>query len=380
MKTAERFLKYVSFDTQSKEESDTFPSTLKQLELGKYLAEELSGIGLIDAELDEKGYVYATLPASAGSEGKPKVAYIAHMDVSPAAPSANIVTHIEERDGKHVIATDGTTLLGADDKAGIAEIVTAFEMMLSDPSLKHPEMRIVVTPDEEVGMGVEYINLDKVNADYAYTADGGRVGELTYECFNAVSARVTFNGYSIHPGSAYGVMKNAVLMAADYIRELPADMTPATTRGREGFIHADSITGEIADARIDMIIRDFDSDGLAEKQQIAAAAADRINEKYGPGSCEIEFRETYRNMKEKIVPEYAFLLDNVRETYSEMGIEVSEEPIRGGTDGARLSYMGLPTPNLGTGGADFHGTGEHIAVEDMDLAAHVLIRLAAKFA
>lgn len=376
----DRFLTYVSFDTQSSEESDTFPSTLKQLELAKYLEKELKSIGLSDVVLDENGYVYATLPASEGSEDKPVLAYIAHLDVSFSAPSADIKTHISEENGKHVIRTDGTTLLGADDKAGLSEIVTALEIMSKDPSLKHPEIRIVVTPDEETGGGVSRIDMDRVAADYAYTIDGEAVGELSYECFCGEKAKAVFTGVHVHTGSAYGIMKNPILMASEFIGLLPEDMRPETTKGREGFIYVKDISGDSIGAEINMNLRDFEQEGLEKERNILLEAAEKINEKYGAGSCEVTFSNGYRNMRDIIIPEYEYLIENVRDVYEEFGIKSIEDPIRGGTDGAELSYMGLPTPNIGTGATDCHSVNEHVAIEDLELIVQVLIKLAEKYA
>lgn len=377
--TAERFLKYVSFNTQSNE-SGSFPSSEGQLELGRYLVEELRSAGLVDAEIDGNGYVYATLPASPGSETKPVLAYIAHMDVSDAAPADDIVTRIVSENGKNVIVTDGRTLLGADDKAGIAEIVSAVERMASDPSLVHPEIRVVFTPDEEIGAGVDRIDMDRVKASYAYTVDGEELGELTYENFNAATATVTFNGVPTHLGNAFGTLKNAILMACDFIAFLPEDMRPETTYDRLGYIHAGAVNGDSTSLKAVFYLRDHDSEGMKRKKELMGRASNVINGKYGAGSCELSIRDSYFNMIDRIVPEYSFLVDNVRDVYTEMGIEPLERPIRGGTDGARLSFMGLPTPNIGTGGLDCHSLSERIAVEDLDTVTEVLVRLARRFA
>ena len=382
MRAHERFLKYITFDTQSDENSVSCPSTAKQKVLGEYLANEMREMGLSGVSMDENGYVYGTVPASAGSEEAPVMAYIAHMDTSPAASGKDVkavITHEVTADGERdVIRSDGTTLLGADDKAGIAEILTAAEILLQDPDAVHPEVRVVFTPDEEIGRGTDLIDMDKVNASYAYTVDGGEVGELTYECFNASSARIVIRGESYHPGDSYGKMKNAILIAQEFIAMLPADETPATTRGREGFYHLDEIRGDVSCCVLNYILRDHDRNILGKREETVRQAAGLLNEKYG--GVEAEITESYANMIEAIMPKYAFLLDRVREVYREMGIVPDEEPIRGGTDGARLSFLGLPCPNLGTGGHDFHGPHEYITIQSMDKATEVLVRLAAKFA
>ena len=382
MRAHERFLKYITFDTQSDENSGSCPSTAKQKVLGEYLANEMREMGLSGVSMDENGYVYGTVPASAGSEEAPVMAYIAHMDPSPAASGKDVkavIAHEVTADGERdVIRSDGTTLLGADDKAGIAEILTAAEILLKDPDAVHPEIRVVFTPDEEIGRGTNLIDMDKVSASYAYTVDGGEVGELTYECFNASSARIVIRGESYHPGDSYGKMKNAILIAQEFIAMLPADETPATTRGREGFYHLDEIRGDVSCCVLNYILRDHDRNILRKREETVRSAADSLNEKYG--GVEAEITESYANMIEAIMPKYAFLLDRVREVYREMGIVPDEEPIRGGTDGARLSFLGLPCPNLGTGGHDFHGPHEYITIQSMDKATEVLVRLAAKFA
>ena len=382
MRAHERFLKYITFDTQSDESSESCPSTAKQKLLGAYLADEMRKMGLTDVCMDENGYVYGTVPASKGFEDAPVMAYISHMDTSPAASGKDVkavITHEETADGpRDVIRSDGTTLLGADDKAGIAEILAAAEILLKDPEALHPEIRVVFTPDEEIGRGTDRIDMDKVHAAYAYTVDGGEVGELTYECFNASSAKVVIRGESYHPGDSYGKMKNAILIANEFISMLPPDETPATTRGRQGFYHLDEISGDVSRCELNYILRDHDRKILQKREEMMRHAADELNAKYG--GVEVEIRESYANMIEAIMPKYAFLLDRVREVYHEMGIVPDEEPIRGGTDGARLSFLGLPCPNLGTGGHNFHGPHEYITIQSMDQATEVLVRLAAKSA
>ena len=378
-KVTDRFLKYVSFDTQSNEDSNTSPSTSKQLELAKYLKEEWESIGLSNVIMDEFGYVYATLPASEGYEDKKVLGFFAHQDTAPDAPGNDIKTHISEEDGKHIIRTDKSTLLGADDKAGLSEMVTAMEIMINDKSLLHPEIRIVATNDEEIGRGVDHIDLEKVKAAYGFTVDGSTVGDLEYECFNAASCTATFKGYSIHTGDAYGVMKNAVLMANDFVEALPKEMNPALTKDREGFIHPYNIQGNVSKAQVQFLLRDFDTEKLENQKFIMNDICHKINNKYGMGTCSVAISDTYQNMRKKIVPEYEFLLDYVRETYKELDIEPIETPIRGGTDGATLSYMGLPCPNLGTGAVDYHSVNEHIATEDLEKVTEVIIKLSEKF-
>ena len=377
MNVEERFLKYITFDTQSDENSTTFPSTMKQKELGKYLADELKAIGAQDVELDPYGYVYATIPASKGVNA-PHLAYIAHMDTSPAASGKNVKAVIDHEPGRDVIHTDGTTLLGADDKAGVAEIVTACEQFLQNPALPHPEIRVLFTPDEEVGTGVDHASLERLNAKYGFTVDGGEVGELSYECFNAASARVIINGRSFHPGDSFGKMKNACLMAAEFIAMLPEKETPATTQGREGFYHLDNMSGSVEKMQLDYILRDFDALKLEQKKKNMQKIVSEFNRRYGYAAAEITITDSYRNMIEALLPDYEFLLNAVRNTYEDLGIPVNEDPVRGGTDGARLSFEGLPCPNLGTGGHDFHGPHEWITIQSMRKVVDVLIKLAEK--
>ncbi|MBQ7174369.1 MAG: peptidase T [Lachnospiraceae bacterium] len=378
----ERFLKYVSFDTQSDDDSESCPSTEKQKILGAFLRDELMSIGAADAYMDENGYVYGTIPASSGAETAPVLAFLSHMDTSPAASGRDVhpvISHEDRPEGTlDIIHTDGTTLLGADDKAGIAEIMTMADRLLHDPDLPHPELRIIFTPDEEIGRGVDRIDMSRVNAAYAFTVDGGEVGELSYECFNAAGAKVTVRGDSYHPGDSYGKMKNAILIAQEFNTMLPPEEIPAKTRGREGFYHLDAIRGDVSFCEMNYIIRDHDKTRFEERKEKMREAARAMNDKYG-GVC-VELTDSYANMIGDILPEHAFLLDAVRSVYNEMGITPDESPIRGGTDGARLSSMGLPCPNLGTGGHDFHGPHEWISVQSMEKAVEVLVRVAAKLA
>lgn len=405
-KVQDRFLKYVSFDTQSDERSETIPSTEKQKRLAEALLAELEELGAKDAELDENGYVYATIPASEGSEEKPVLALVAHMDTAMDMSGKDVKPRIiENYDGNDIvlnealsivtktadfpalkkyvgqdlIVTDGTTLLGADDKAGAAEIMAAAELMLAG-KIRHPEVRIVFTPDEEIGRGVAYINMDKVRASYGYTVDGEEIGELEYENFNAASAAVTIHGVCVHPGASFGIMKNALLIAMEFHAMLPPFDTPATTTGRMGFFHLNNMEGKTETAELSYIIRDHDAGKLEARKALMQSAADYINQKYGAGTAEIKINDSYRNMYEQIVPDHEELIAYAREAIKEAGVTPIEDPIRGGTDGATLSYMGLPCPNLGTGGHACHGRHEFIPIQAMEKAVEILGNLIPKFA
>lgn len=395
MKTvAERFLKYVSFDTQSDEFSETCPSTDKQRTLGAALVEEMKAMGIADARMDENGYVYGTVP---GNPKLPAIGLIAHMDTAPDASGADIKAKVvayhggdvclnEEKDiwlreadypslknhaGKHLIVTDGTTLLGADDKAGIAEILTAAEFLLT-ARMSHATVKIAFTPDEEIGRGADRFDLAGFGADYAYTADGGTIGEIEYENFNAAGAVARFRGLNIHPGSAKDKMVNAQLIAMEFQSLLPVHQRPESTEGYEGFIHLTDMEGEVEQAQLRYIIRDHDLVKFEGKKAVMAAAADFINTKYGPGTCELTIRDSYFNMREKIEP-VMYVVDRAKAAMRAAGMEPKEVPIRGGTDGARLSYEGLPCPNLCTGGENYHGRFEYIPVEDMEKCVNMLV-------
>ncbi len=378
-KVVERFLTYVSYDTHSDPNNEEFPTSEKERELGQYLAVELETMGLQKVECDESCYVYATLPASKGCEAAPVLALICHMDVSDAAPAADIHTIIRQEDGVNMIRTDGKTLLGADDKSGLAEMVTAIEEMIQHPEYKHPEIRIVVTPDEETGRGTEHIDLKKIDADYAYTIDGEKLGELTYETWNASAATVNFTGYAIHPGSAYGKMKNASRMASDYVAMLPKNELPETTKDREGFYYVREMSGAVDHATVKIQIRDFEKEGIQKKKDFLIALGDKINAEYGKGCCEVEIVDEYPNMKEYIIPEHEKLVQYVRDAYLACDVELIECPVRGGTDGSTLSQMGLPTPNIGTGARECHSVNEHIAVESLEKMVEVIICLVSSF-
>lgn len=399
-KITERFLKYVSFDTESAEEKEQVPSTEKQFRLAEYLVEELKAIGAQDVELAEHCYVYATIPATT-EEDLPVLGFVAHMDTSPALSGANVKARIiENYDGQDVvlnqeknillstvefpeltgykgqtlIVTDGTTLLGADDKAGVAEIMTMAEHLLAHPEIKHGKIRIAFTPDEEVGRGVDFFDVDGFGADYAYTVDGGALGELEYENFNAASGKVRIHGKSIHPGSAKGKMVNALLVGMEFQSLLPVFQNPIYTEGYEGFFHLDGMQGGVEEAEMYYIIRDHDREKFEEKKRMFETCANFLNEKHGAGTVEIEVVDSYYNMKEMLEPNM-HLIENAKKAMEELDITPIITPIRGGTDGARLSYMGLPCPNLCTGGHNFHGKYEYIVVESMEKIVDLLHKI-----
>ena len=398
MKTVtERFLRYVSFDTQSDEESTTCPSTPKQKLLGAALVEEMKQMGIADARMDENGYVYGTVP---GDPSLPTIGLIAHMDTSPDASGANIKAKIVAYDGsdvllnqekgiylreadypilknsrgKHLIVTDGSTLLGADDKAGIAEIMTAVQRLIADGG-RHATLKIGFTPDEEIGRGADLFDVKSFGADYAFTADGGTIGELEYENFNAASARAVFHGLNIHPGSAKGKMVNSMYLAMEYQNLLPAAQKPEYTEGYEGFIHLLHMEGEVERSRLDYIIRDHDMAKFQQKKALMVSAAEFLNRKYGDGTVELTLKDSYFNMRKCIEP-HMQIVERAKAAMRAAGMEPKEVPIRGGTDGARLSFEGLPCPNLCTGGENYHGRFEFIPVEDMeacvDMLEHIL--------
>lgn len=397
MNIKDRFLKYVSYDTSSLEESKTVPSTGKQKIFGEYLKNELEGIGLQNAEIDEKGYVYAYLPANDGSDDG--VGFISHMDTSPAVSGANInpesliysggdielsqggkisvqsYPFLQNYVGQELIVTDGTTLLGADDKAGIAEIVTACDYLVSHPEIKHRGIAVCITPDEEIGRGADNFDFSKFRAKYAYTVDGGALGEIEYENFNAASAVFTVNGINIHPGSAKNKMKNSVLIASELIELFPKAETPAHTENYEGFYHVCGISGDETKTTVNMIIRDHSMTEFKKRKAFAENAAAYINSVYGENTVELELHDSYYNMKPKILP-HIFLIRNAEKAMENVGVTPKIVPIRGGTDGARLSYEGLPCPNLSTGGENFHSIHEFVSVDAMVKMTEVLIELA----
>ena len=400
MELLERFLKYVSFDTQSDESSTTFPSTEKQKVLLNYLADEMRGLGLTEVEMDSYGYVMGTIPATPGCEDKPVIGFISHVDTSPDMSGKDIKPQIiEHYDGKDIrlnetvtmrvadfpelsffkdhtlITTDGTTLLGADDKAGVAEIMTMAEYLLSHPEIKHGKIRIGFTPDEEVGRGVDYFDVARFGAQYAYTVDGGFEGELEYENFNAASAHFDVQGKNIHPGSAKDKMLNALRVVCEIDALLPEAQRPEHTEGYEGFYHLASISGNVEKAESYYIIRDHDRAKFEQKKDFARQVADFMNLKYGEGTVTLTLKDQYYNMREMVEP-HPELIARAEEAMRKAGVVPAVKPIRGGTDGARLSYMGLPCPNLFTGGMNFHGKYEYASLDTMKRALQTLINLA----
>ena len=393
---AERFLRYVTFDTQSDEYSETCPSTGKQRTFGAALVEEMKAIGIADAHMDADGYVYGTVP---GDPNLPTIGLIAHMDTSPDASGANIKAKVveyqggdvllnSEKDiwlretdypslrnhvGKHLIVTDGTTLLGADDKAGIAEIMAAAEFLMT-ARRTHATLKIGFTPDEEIGRGADRFNIKEFGADYAYTADGGPIGEIEYENFNAAGAKVEFKGLNIHPGSAKDKMVNSQLIAMEFNGMLPVHQRPDCTEGYEGFIHLTDMEGEVEKSTLRYIIRDHDMEKFQEKKAILEQTAAYLNRKYGKDTVTVTLRDSYFNMRKHIEP-VMYVVDRAKKAMEAVGMKPVEVPIRGGTDGARLSYEGLPCPNLCTGGENYHGRFEFVPVEDMELCKQMLIEL-----
>ena len=400
MNTAERFLHYVSFDTQSDPASDTSPSTEKQKLLGCALADELRGLGLEDAQMDGFGCVYAHLPATAGREDEPCMGLIAHMDTSDGASGANIKPQIvrytggdlvlnrekgivmevsrfpflEQLTGQDLIVTDGTTLLGADDKAGVAEIVGTVEYLLTHPELEHGPLAVAFTPDEEVGRGTEHFDLERFGAKWAYTVDGGALGDLNYENFNAASAKVTVHGLNIHPGAAKDKMKNALLMAVEFVDLLPAAETPAHTQDREGFYHLHHMSGDETTAVLGLLIRDHDRAGFERRKEEIRAAAEFLNRRYGAGTVEVDISDTYYNMRERMEG-HMELVERAKTAMRRAGVTPRETPIRGGTDGANLTNLGLPCPNLSTGGYNCHGVYEFLPAAALDKMVEVLVDL-----
>lgn len=400
MKAYERLLKYVKIDTQSDEMCDTCPSTDKQFEFARCIVSEMQEIGIEDAFVDDNCYVYGTIPATAGREMEKTIGLISHMDTAPAFSGKNINPGIVKSytgenivlnadkniilstemfpelltyKGQDIIVTDGLTLLGADDKAGIAEIMTAMERIISD-KIPHPAIKIAFTPDEEIGRGADLFDVEGFGADYAYTVDGGALGELEYENFNAASAVIKVHGNCIHPGEGKNKMKNALLIAMEFNGMLPPAETPANTENYEGFYHIMNFNGDEENAVMDYIIRDHDSNKFNQKKDMVARIADFLNAKYGENTIECEVKDSYYNMKEKILP-HIEIIDRAKTAFMKNGVEPLTVPIRGGTDGARLSYMGLPCPNLSTGGHNFHGKFEYIPINSMDKMTDVIISL-----
>lgn len=397
MKTVtERFLTYVKHHTTSDESSDTFPSTKRQLAFAAFLAKECEAIGLQSVSVDAYGYVTALLPGNTANA--PTIGFISHMDTSPDASGENVLSNIVENyDGKAIplngtvlspkefpslkeyigqtlITSDGTTLLGADDKAGIAEILTAAEYLLAHPEIPHGDIRIAFTPDEEIGKGVDFFDVDKLHADFAYTLDGGRIGELEYENFNAARAIIRIKGKNVHPGSAKNVMKNAALIGTEIASLLPERETPAKTEGYEGFFHLCSFEGDVTSATLNYIIRDFNADSFAHRKELLRLIVERKNAQYN-NCIELDLHDEYYNMLSQIEP-HMEIVSLAKQAMLDCGITPIIQPIRGGTDGARLSFMGLPCPNLFAGGHNFHSNYEYVPVPSMEKAVSMIVRIA----
>lgn len=406
-KVVENFLRYIKIDTQSSEEnSGKVPSTEKQRDLAMLLYQELTELGAEDVRYDEEhGYVYAVIPSNLSKEDVPAIGFIAHMDTSEAVSGANInpriienydgndivlnaekniVTYVSEfpmlKDckGKHLIVTDGTTLLGGDDKAGVAEIMAMAEHLLTHPEIRHGKICIGFTPDEEVGNGVEYFDIKGFGADYAYTVDGGELGDMSYECFHAAGAQLTVTGKSVHPGYAKNIMKNAIKLAYEFISALPNEC-PENTEGYEGFYHVDSMKGNVEKAVLEYIIRDHDKSKFEQRKEIFINTAQKLNETYGEGTFTVEMTDSYSNMREMIEKEM-HIVDHAIEAMKRAGVEPKVSPIRGGTDGARLSFEGLLCPNICTGSEGHHGRNEFACIEDMKKIVEILLNIVSIYA
>ena len=400
MELKDRFLKYVSYDTQSSEESSTFPSTDKQLVLLHDLAEEMKQLGMVEVSMDKNGYVMGTIPASKGKENAPVIGFISHVDTSPDMSGHDIKPQVIECydggdirlnqrltmrvedfpelsffKGHTLIHTDGTTLLGADDKAGVAEIMTAAEYLLSHPEVEHGKIRIGFTPDEEIGRGVDFFDVKAFGAQFAYTVDGGMEGELEYENFNAASAKICIQGKNIHPGYAKDKMINALQVACEINSMLPVAQRPEHTEGYEGFYHLVGLNGTVEEAEISYIIRDHDRAKFEAKKHYLQGIVALLTEKWGAGVINLQLKDQYYNMREMVEP-HPEVIDKALAAMKEAGVEPIVRPIRGGTDGSRLSYMGLPCPNLFTGGMNFHGKFEYCSLTTMKRAMQVIINLA----
>ena len=404
MRAYERLLKYVTIYTTSDEESTAHPSTARQFDLAHLLVAQLKELGVADAAVDDKCYVYGTLPATPGYEEKPALGFVSHMDTAPAAPGENVKPQVFENydggdvlfagtgeymtvekfpelanwKGQTLITADGTTLLGADDKAGIAEIMTAVERIQKE-NIPHGKICIGFTPDEEVGQGADFFDVDRFGAQFAYTVDGGDVGELEYQNFNAADAVVTVHGFSVHPGSAKDLMKNAQTIAMEFAAALPAEEVPEHTEGFEGFFHLYQMSGDVTTAKLHYIIRDHDGEKFAARKALMEEITARLNAEHGAGTVVLELKDSYYNMEEKVKPHF-HLIENAEKAIRKAGLEAHIVPIRGGTDGARLSFMGLPCPNLGTGGFNFHGPCEYITAEKMDKSVEIILNIIAIYA
>ena len=403
MKAYERLLKYVVVDTPSNPESETTPSSACQFELAKMLVEELKELGVENAEVDEKCYVYASIPATEGYENCKRLGFISHMDTAPdfngcgvkpqvienyngedvaLGESGRVIRvkdfpHLPKLKGRTLITADGTSLLGSDDKSGIAEIMTMIERILGE-NIPHGKICIGFTPDEEIGAGADHFDVEKFGADIGYTMDGGMEGEIEYENFNGAGAKITVHGNNVHPGSAKDIMVNAQLVAMELNAGLPANETPAHTEGYEGFFHLTDMSGNVEQAKLQYIIRDHDREKFEARKALLVKVVDSLNEKYGAGTVVMELKDQYYNMKEMVEP-HIHLIDYAKEAAKEVGINPNVVPIRGGTDGARLSFMGLPCPNLGTGGFAFHGPYEHVSAEGMELCVEMMLKIVEKY-
>lgn len=401
-KLLNRFLNYVKIYSTSDPESDATPSTPQQWDIAKYIFEELKNLGLEEVSLDEKGYIYAYVPSNLEDNQEPVVGFISHYDTSPDFNGKNVNPQIwpdydgqdlllnqetgftlspskfetlKDYIGKTLITTDGTSLLGADDKAGVAEIVTAAEYLLAHPEIKHGRIAIGFTPDEEIGRGAHHFDVKKFGADWAYTMDGGEVGELEFENFNAAGAIVKIHGLSVHPGYAYGKMVNAALLASEFVKMLPENETPSTTKGFEGFFHLTVFNADVSEAKLQYIIRDHDADTFEARKKLLEDTVRTFNKKYGENTAELEIKEQYRNMKQQFEGKM-YIIDIAAQAMKDANIEPDIKAIRGGTDGAQLSYMGLPCPNIFAGGLNFHGPYEYVPLESMEKAVKVIVNIA----
>lgn len=400
MNITDRFLKYVSFTTTSDENTNMTPSTPGQKIFARHLVEELTSIGLKEVELDTNGYVTATLPANTDKK-IPTIGFIAHMDTSPDMSGrhvkARVVANYDGEDivlnqekeivfetkkypeilqykGQDIVVTDGTTLLGADDKAGLAEIVTAMEYLIAHPEIKHGKIRLAFTPDEEIGQGADHFDVTKFNAEWAYTMDGGEIGELEYENFNAAGVKVFFKGLNVHPGYAYHKMRNSMRIAQEFVGMLPRWETPEHTQDYEGFYHLTNIEGTVERTTLSYIIRDHDRDRFERRKKEIKHLVNKINAEFGEDTATIEIKDQYYNMREKIEP-VMHVVDLAFEAMEAVGVKPNVKPIRGGTDGSRLSYMGLPCPNIFAGGHNFHGRFEYVPVQSMEKAMQVVVKI-----
>lgn len=397
-KVEERFLEYIKIDTKSDETTKVTPSTKGQLEFGKVLASELKNLGLSDVKISNDGYIYATLDGNLDKKA-PTIGFIAHMDTAPdmdgKCVNPKIVENYDGKDiklndsvilspkfspelkgyiGQTLITTDGTTLLGADDKAGVSEIMTAVEYLINHPEIKHGDIKIAFTPDEEIGEGADHFDVEGFGADFAYTLDGGHIGELEYENFNAATATVLIKGTNVHPGYAKGKMVNSMMLAHEFISKLPLDEVPEKTEKYEGFSHLISMSGEVEETKLVFIIRDFFEDTYESRKERFVEIEKELNKKYGENRVTVEIKDSYKNMKEKVEP-VMYIVDMAKKAMESANVTPLVKPIRGGTDGARLSFMGLPTPNIFTGGENFHGKYEYIPVESMMKAVDVILNI-----